>query len=187
MKKYTKTLGIAFLGLSLVACTTGNNAVENTENTMENQVENNNFMENNHNHNEMVENAEHSHENHHHHIGQLYAYQLSAGEYTLKTTSSKSGSIDLAFLDLGNGIEDIEHHASHVLESEREMISIGSPFLPKADYAYEFPQENLEESIFFSIEKDGKYAFASSLEEEDLQWQILDKEGTVFTPISLEK
>ncbi|MCD1146572.1 hypothetical protein LQU94_00385 [Peptoniphilus sp. KCTC 25270] len=194
MKKHTKTLGVALLGLSLVACTTGNspaenNSMENIGNPIENQVENNHSMENNHSHNAMAENPEHDHDHDHHHhdIGQLYAYQLPAGEYTLKTTYPKGGTIDFAFLDLGNGIDDIEHHASHVLSSEKEMISVGNPFLPKADYAYEFPQETPEESLVFSIEKDGEYAFAFSLEEEDLQWQILDKEGTVLTPISLEK
>lgn len=187
MKKKLLTVSVAgVLALALVACGGGNNnqAAEN------NGMNNNNHAEENHNHNHNEENHNHNHENndhdHDHGDGEhahgefewIGVYDLEADtEYMLHFGASEDETLNVGFVKLGDNIEDLEHHAAHLMVTEMETVDLDGSFVAQPDYAYTLMMDPEHGHFNFTVGEAGQYALVFEHHPSENNFELFDADG----------
>lgn len=175
MNKFVKKLVllglIASIGATMVACGSDDKEVAKDEPAVVEEVEK-----------EEVEETE-SEEGHTHEAPFEWSGKMSFNEgeeYTLKFNSNdeKEEVITIGFLRTDANIDDIEHHAAHMMdhEVEKEHFHIGEDFHAEHEYAYELALEGGTGEIKFNTHEGEYYVFLEHMPEE-FNLEILDAEG----------
>lgn len=110
-------------------------------------------------------------------------FELEAGEYLFHFGESEDETMDVAFIKMGDNITDLEHHASHLMLSDKENIKQDSSFIAKPDYAYTFEMNEDHGHISFTIEEAGTYAIVTEHMPFESSMQIFDKDDIEILPI----
>lgn len=110
-------------------------------------------------------------------------YELQAGTYLFHFGASADETMDVGFVKMGDNITDLEHHAAHLMETEKEVIEQDSEFTAKPDYAYTLEMNSEQGHINFSIEEDGTYAIVTEHMPHESNMQIFDASEVEILPI----
>ncbi|MGI6679862.1 MAG: hypothetical protein ACOX2Q_12705 [Dehalobacterium sp.] len=110
-------------------------------------------------------------------------YELKAGTYLFHFGASADATMDVGFIKMGDNITDIEHHAAHLMETDKEEIKQDSEFEAKPDYAYTFEMNEDHGHINFTIKEDGTYAIVTEHMPHESNMQIFDKDEVEILPM----
>lgn len=92
---------------------------------------------------------------------------LAPGTYEMVFQESRDPSVNVAFVLSDGTVEDVEHHAHHILESEKEGINPEDTFYAFPDYGYTLVLNPDRTTFTFVIEEGGRYlVFTEHLPEE---------------------
>ncbi|HHX23973.1 MAG TPA: hypothetical protein GX723_08205 [Thermoanaerobacterales bacterium] len=110
-------------------------------------------------------------------------FELRAGRYLFHFGASEDKTMDVGFIKMGDNIADLEHHAAHLMATEKETIKLDSEFQAKPDYAYTFEMDPDHGHIYFTIEEDGTYAIVTEHMPYESNMQIFDEDEVEVLPI----
>lgn len=110
-------------------------------------------------------------------------FELKEGKYLFHFGECEDEKMDVGFIKMGDNITDLEHHAAHLMATEKEVISQDSAFDAKPDYAYTFEMNKDHGHIHFTIKEDGTYSIVTEHHPEESSMQILDEDGEEILPI----
>jgi len=110
-------------------------------------------------------------------------YELKAGSYTFNFDESPDATMAVGFVKIGDNITDLEHHASHLMSTEKEMIKQDSTFEAKPDYAYNFEMSDDHGHIHFTIAQEGTYAIVTEHMPSESNMKIVDADGKEISPV----
>lgn len=108
-------------------------------------------------------------------------YTLETGTYTLQFQESGDPSCAIAFLIKEGNMDEIAHHAHHVMEAEMEVVEAGSHFTAWADYAYELTLNPDQTTITFELEEAGEYVIFLEHLPHEFDLKFLDSNGRELT------
>jgi membrane protease subunit (stomatin/prohibitin family) len=91
--------------------------------------------------------------------------------------------MDVGFIKMGDNVTDLDHHASHLMVTEKETIKQESEFEAKPDYAYTFEMNEDHGHINFTIAEDGTYAIVTEHVPSESNMQIFDENQVELLPI----
>lgn len=92
--------------------------------------------------------------------------------------------MDVGFIRMGTNVTDLDHHASHLMVTEKETIKQESEFEAKPDYAYTFEMNEDHGHINFTIAEDGTYAIVTEHFPSESNMQIFDENQVEILPIN---
>lgn len=154
-----KLLSTSFLFFTLIAgCGTGNNAESNAENAPDQEEQASSSSEETSASNEDHTDKENSEVSHHDDLpyewkGEYHFHEETT--YTVTTSAEDPEPLTLGFIQEGENIEDVEHHAAHMMEAEDiDQITTNATFQAEHEYAYTLRDST---SYTFTIEA-GTYA-----------------------------
>lgn len=110
-------------------------------------------------------------------------FELKAGKYLFHFGASEDETMDVGFIKMGNNVVDLEHHAAHLMVTEKETIKQDSEFEAKPDYAYTFEMDPEHGHIHFTIKEDGIYAIVTEHMPHENNMQIFDENEVEILPI----
>ena len=110
-------------------------------------------------------------------------FELKAGKYLFHFGASADETMDVGFVKMGDNITDLEHHAAHLMVTEKEVIAQDSEFVAKPDYAYTFEMNEDHGHIHFIIEEDGTYAIVTEHMPHESNMQIFDADQVEILPV----
>lgn len=84
---------------------------------------------------------------------------------------------------MGANITDLDHHASHLMVTDKETIKQDSEFEAKPDYAYTFEMNEDHGHIYFTIAEDGTYAIVTEHFPSESNMQIFDENQVEILPV----
>lgn len=108
-------------------------------------------------------------------------YSLAAGSYTLEFQESGDPSCDIAFIMNDGDMDDLAHHAHHVMEAEMETVPAGGHFTAQADYAYTLTLNPDQTTITFDLEEAGDYVIFLEHFPHEFNLKLLDENGNELT------
>lgn len=117
----------------------------------------------------------------------LAEFELVAGEYLFHFGESEDETMDVAFIKLGDNITDLDHHAAHIMTSDKERLEEDSSFVAKPDYAYTFVMGADHGHFTFTIEEDGTYAIATEHQPWENDMQIFNAAGEELEPTKVHE
>lgn len=161
-KKFLLLVLSLVLSFSLIAC---NQKTEKVEEAHEHHEEH-----------------DHDHEHSHGEFEWIGEFDLKAGDYILHFGASPDETMKVAFVKLGTNIEDLEHHAAHVMDTEAEEIKEGSSFEAKPDYAYTLLMDPEHGHFGFTIAEDGTYAIVTEHMPSENNLQVFDSNKVEILP-----
>ena len=129
---------------------------------------------------------EHSHGEEGHAHGEyewIGEFELKAGKYLFHFGASPDETMDVGFIKMGDNVTDLDHHASHLMVTEKETIKQESEFEAKPDYAYTFEMNEDHGHINFTIADDGTYAIVTEHFPGESNMQIFDENQVEILPI----
>ncbi|AKL96042.1 hypothetical protein CACET_c25970 [Clostridium aceticum] len=170
---------ILLLTVGLAGCSTGN---ESDAGVGEVQQEEQNLVQE-HDAGDHDE-EEHGEEGHDHGdyewIGE---FEFKAGSYLFHFGASEDETMDVGFIKMGSNIVDLDHHASHLMLTEKEVIKQDSTFEARPDYAYTFEMGEDHGHIHFTIKEEGTYAIVTEHFPQESNMQIFDENKVEILPI----
>ncbi len=110
-------------------------------------------------------------------------FELKAGKYLFHFDASEDETMDVGFVKMGANIIDLEHHAAHLMTTEKEVIKQDSEFVAKPDFAYTFEMNPDHGHIHFTIEEDGTYAIVTEHMPHESNMQIFDADQVEILPV----
>lgn len=110
-------------------------------------------------------------------------YELKAGKYLFHFGASPDETMDVGFIKMGDNVTDLDHHASHLMVTEKETIKQDSEFEAKPDYAYTFEMNEDHGHINFTIAEDGTYAIVTEHFPSESSMEIFDENQVEILPI----
>lgn len=135
---------------------------------------------------------DHGHEEEHSHGEEGHAhgeyewigeFELKAGKYLFHFGASPDETMDVGFIKMGDNVTDLDHHASHLMVTEKETIKQDSEFEAKPDYAYTFEMNEDHGHINFTIAEDGTYAIVTEHFPSESSMEIFDENQVEILPI----
>lgn len=110
-------------------------------------------------------------------------YELGEGTYTLQFNENpnQDESILVAFILDDGKIEDMAHHAAHIMEAEPEKVAVEEEFVVESEYAYQLPLKKDQTSHSFEIKEAGQYALFIEHRADEVKMQMLDASGSKVT------
>lgn len=109
-------------------------------------------------------------------------FELKAGKYLFHFGASEDETMDVGFIKMGENIVDLDHHAAHLMATEKETIKQDSEFVVKPDYAYTLEMDKEHGHIYFTIKEDGTYAIVTEHMPYESNMQILDENEVEILP-----
>lgn len=110
-------------------------------------------------------------------------FELETGKYLFHFGASEDETMDVGFVKMGDNITDLEHHAAHLMTTEKEVIKQDSEFIAKPDYAYTLEMNPDHGHIHFIIEEAGTYAIVTEHMPHESNMQIFDEDQVEILPI----
>lgn len=111
-------------------------------------------------------------------------FELEKGKYMLHFGASEDETMDIGFIKLGDNITDLDHHASHLMVTDKDMIEQDSTFDAKPDFAYTLEMNEDHGHIYFTIEEAGLYAIVTEHFPKESNMQIFDSNRVEILPIA---
>lgn len=108
--------------------------------------------------------------------------ELAPGTYTMEFQESGDPSVAIAFVLLDSAIEDLEHHAHHILEAELEEVNPGDTFTALPDYGYHLILNPDQTSFTFEIEEGGRYVLFTEHMPEEFDLVFRNAAGEELVP-----
>ncbi|WP_156847893.1 hypothetical protein [Marinococcus halotolerans] len=166
-------LGGCLLSFSfMAACGTGDNAESNAENAPDQEEQASSSSEEASASHEDTAEKENSEVSHHDDLPYEWKgeYRFQEGTtYTVTTSADDPEPITLGFIQKDENIEDVEHHAAHMMEAEDiDQVTDHKTFQAEHEYAY-----TLKESTSYTFTIDaGTYAVFLNQDPEEHQMSI---------------
>lgn len=110
-------------------------------------------------------------------------FELKAGKYLFHFGASEDETMDVGFIKMGANVTDLDHHAAHLMETEKEVIEQDSEFAAKPDYAYTLEMNPDHGHIHFTIEEDGTYAIVTEHMPHESNMQVFDEDEVEILPV----
>ena len=110
-------------------------------------------------------------------------FEFEAGTYLFHFGESEDETMDVGFIKMGANITDLDHHAAHLMETEKEFIKQESTFEAKPDYAYTLEMNEDHGHIYFEIKEDGTYAIVTEHMPHESNMQIFDENENEILPL----
>lgn len=110
-------------------------------------------------------------------------FELKAGRYMFHFGASEDETMDVGFIKMGDNITDLEHHASHLMATEKEIVKQDSTFEAKPDFAYTLEMNKDHGHIYFEIQEDGIYAIVTEHFPNESNMQVFDSRRVEILPI----
>ncbi len=107
---------------------------------------------------------------------------LEPGAYEMVFLESGDPSMDIAFVLMDGSIEDLSHHAHHILEAETESVDGGETFQALPDYGYTLLLNPGETVFTFHIEEGGRYSLFTEHFPEEFGLQFFNEAGEQMIP-----
>ena len=126
--------------------------------------------------------TDHEHDHEHGEFEWIGEFEFVAGEYLFHFGECEDETMDVGFIKMGDNITDLEHHASHLMLTDKEIIKQDSNFVAKPDYAYTFEMNEDHGHIHFTIEEDGRYAIVTEHMPFESSMQIFDENNVEILP-----
>lgn len=114
-------------------------------------------------------------------------FELTAGEYLLHFGPSEDETMDIGFVKMGDNITDLEHHAAHLMVTEKDLIPQDGSFVAKPDYAFTLVMDPEHGHINFTIEEAGLYAIVTEHLPEESSMQIFDENDVELLPVKVHE
>lgn len=109
-----------------------------------------------------------------------YTFELAT--YTLEFMESGDPSCDIAFILNEGDMDDIFHHAHHIMEEEdMEQIQPGANFTALPDYGYTLVLNPDQTTITFEITEAGDYVVFLEHFPSEFDLKFLDSMGNEIT------
>lgn len=125
----------------------------------------------------------HDHDHAHGEYEWIGEFELKAGKYLFHFGASPDETMDVGFIKMGANVTDLDHHASHLMVTEKETIKQESEFEAKPDYAYTFEMNEDHGHINFTIAEDGTYAIVTEHFPGESNMQIFDENQVEILPV----
>lgn len=129
------------------------------------------------------EDSLHEHEHAHGEFEWIGEFEFKAGKYLFHFGESEDETMDVGFIKMGDNITDLDHHAGHLMETEKEFIKQESTFEAKPDYAYTLEMNEDHGHIYFDIKQDGTYAIVTEHMPHESNMQIFDENEFEILPV----
>ncbi|NMA67813.1 MAG: hypothetical protein GX958_00080 [Desulfitobacterium sp.] len=126
---------------------------------------------------------DHEHEHAHGEFEWIGEFEFKAGKYLFHFGASEDETMDVGFIKMGANITDLDHHAAHLMETEKEFIKQESTFEAKPDYAYTLEMNEDHGHIYFEIKEDGTYAIVTEHMPHESNMQIFDENENEILPL----
>ncbi|NLL19751.1 MAG: hypothetical protein GX262_12120 [Clostridia bacterium] len=126
---------------------------------------------------------EHDHDHAHGGFEWIGEFELTAGEYLFHFGACEDETMDVGFIKMGDNITDLEHHAAHVMASDKERIPQEGTFEAKPDYAYTLEMDPEHGHIYFTISEDGVYAIVTEHFPGEMDMQVFTQDQEELSPI----
>lgn len=114
-------------------------------------------------------------------------FELTAGTYMFHFGASEDETMDVGFVKIGDNISDLEHHGSHLMATDKEVIEQDSIFTANPDYAYTFQMNPHNGNVSFTIEDEGKYAIITEHLPEESSMQIFNEDKEEMLPYKVHE
>ncbi len=108
-------------------------------------------------------------------------YPLEAGTYTLDFQQSGDPSCNIAFIINEGDMDDLAHHAHHVMEADMETVEAGGHFTAWPDYAYKLTLNPDQTLITFDLEEAGDYVIFLEHFPHEFDLKFIDGSGRELT------
>ncbi|UNC93112.1 hypothetical protein [Candidatus Contubernalis alkaliaceticus] len=109
-------------------------------------------------------------------------FTFELGVYNLEFMESGDPSCDIAFVLNEGDMEDIAHHAHHILEEEDiTEIQPGGDFIALPDYGYTLVLNPDQTTITFEITEAGEYVVFLEHFPSEFDLKVLDSSGNELT------
>lgn len=110
-------------------------------------------------------------------------YEFKAGTYLFHFGACEDETMDVGFVKMGANITDLEHHAAHLMATDKETIQQDSEFEARPDYAYTLEMDKEHGHINFTISEDGSYAIVTEHFPSESNMQIFDADENEIKPV----
>lgn len=106
-------------------------------------------------------------------------FELEEGQYTLTFHENAGGDehVKIVFIEDDGSIQDLDHHAAHIMEADAEQVKADGTFTAESEYAYELAL-NTDQTVFtFNLEQAGKYTVFTEHHPNELGLKVTNSEG----------
>ncbi len=104
-------------------------------------------------------------------------YTLEEGTYTFEFQESHDPSCAVAFLLNEGSMDEILHHAHHVMEADMETVEPMGSFTATADFAYDLTLDPDGTTFSFEVQETGEYVVFLEHFPHEFDLKILDSQG----------
>ncbi|WP_078552560.1 hypothetical protein [Bacillus alkalicellulosilyticus] len=118
------------------------------------------------------------------------SFNLEEGTYTLVFNQNEFGdeSILLGFILENSNIQDVEHHAAHMMEHSDEEVSQEGTFAAKHEYTFNLLINTEGSTTFtFTISEAGSYRMFTEHHAEEFKMQILSQSNEEIKPDNVKE
>lgn len=122
-------------------------------------------------------------EDHHHDLPFEWSgiFDLEDENYTIKFNKNEGDeSILISFISIEGNIEDMEHHAAHVMEAEAIAVEKDGSFVAENEYTYNLALNEESSEFKLELKKPGKYYVFTEHLPEEFDMEILSSDGVVL-------
>lgn len=104
------------------------------------------------------------------------------GTYEMVFQESGDPAMDIAFVILDGSINDVEHHAHHILEADMVLVGAGDSFSALPDYGYTLGLNPDHTTFTFHIEEGGRYSLFTEHKPEEFDLAFFNEAGELLVP-----
>ncbi|MGO1469565.1 MAG: hypothetical protein ACTHW2_06060 [Tissierella sp.] len=182
-KKLLMVLLALSLGLTVVACSSQEDEKTDDDTAIEETDKDSEVDETVEPEDEEIGETEEEEDHEHGAYEWIGEFELKKGQYLLHFGPSPDETLDIGFVKLGDNVEDLEHHAGHLMVIEdKELVKQESKFEAKADYVYTLEMDPEHGHIDFEITEDGRYALVTEHYPSESQMQVFNSEDIEIMP-----
>ena len=105
-------------------------------------------------------------------------YTLEEGTYTFEFQESHDPSCAVAFLLNEGSMNEILHHAHHVMEADMESVEPMGSFTARVDFAYDLVLDPEGTTFSFEVQEPGEYVVFLEHFPHEFDLKILDSHGS---------